>query len=78
MRGKLLLILFLIAAAVAGAVLFPAKGWAWTSLLLSIAALALCLSAFEARQIRAGGGHFGCTMRLICLFPCRFCMAASF
>ncbi len=54
MRGKLLLILFLIAAAVAGAVLFPAKGWAWTSLLLSIAALALCLSAFEARQIRAG------------------------
>ena len=54
MRGKLLFFVLVIAAAVAGAVLFPTKGWAWTSLLLSIAALALCLSAFETRRIRAG------------------------
>ncbi len=49
-----LFILVIIAAAVVGAVLFPSKGWAWSSMLLSIGALALCLSAFERRRIRAG------------------------
>lgn len=51
---RALFFLFLVAAAIAGAVLFPAKGWAWSSLLLSIGALGFCLSAFERRRIRAG------------------------
>ena len=53
-RFVLFLCLFGIAAAVGGAILFPAKGWAWSSLLLAAAALVLSFSAFEGWRMRAG------------------------